>query len=131
MSTSIGKAIISKCAICVSKKSRFIKNQEAKGLLSNLGIKTLLSKVPILGDILFWRYKMNEIVNWWLAGDKFMPEMHLKQPRFTCSACGPFTKNKETWDTNYIYKNEFDKPFFQHGMAYGDFKDLARRTASC
>ena len=45
--------VISKCAICCSKKSRFIKNQEAKGLLSNLDIKTLLSKVPILGDILF------------------------------------------------------------------------------
>ena len=42
-----------KSAICGSKKSRFIKNQEAKGLLSNLGIKTSLSKVPILGDILF------------------------------------------------------------------------------
>ena len=52
--TSNGKAmILSKCAICGSKKSRFIKNQEAKGLLSNLGIKTPLSKVPILGDILF------------------------------------------------------------------------------
>ena len=45
--------ILSKCAICGSKKSRFIKNQEAKGLLSNLSIKTLLSKVQILGDILF------------------------------------------------------------------------------
>ena len=45
--------VLSKCAICDSKKSRFIKNQEAKGLLSNLGVKTLLSKVPILGDILF------------------------------------------------------------------------------
>ena len=45
--------ILSKCAIGGSKKSRFIKNQEAKGLLSNLGIKTPLSKVPILGDILF------------------------------------------------------------------------------
>ena len=52
--TSNGKIILlSKCAICNSKKSRFIKNQEAKGLLSNLGIKTPLSKVPILGDILF------------------------------------------------------------------------------
>ena len=47
------KMILSKCAICKSKKSRFIKNQEAKGLLSNLGIRTPLSKVPILGDILF------------------------------------------------------------------------------
>ena len=45
--------ILSKCAKCGSKKSRFIKNQEAKGLLSNLGIKTPLSKVPILGNILF------------------------------------------------------------------------------
>ena len=53
-STSNGKAmILSKCAICGSKKSRFIKNQEAKGLLSNLGIKTPLSKVPILRNILF------------------------------------------------------------------------------
>ena len=63
--------------------------------------------------------------------------MHLKQPGFTSSACGPFTKNKETiqefkqtGDTSYIYKNEFDKACFQHDMAYGDFKDLKRRTAS-
>ena len=81
---------------------------------------------------------MNEIVNkFLLAGDKFMPEMHLKQPGFTYSACGPFTKNKEriqkfkeTGDTSYIYKNELDKACFQHDMAYGDFKDLKRRTAS-
>ena len=54
LGTSNGNAmILSKCATCGSKKSRFIKNQEAKGLLSNLGIKTPLSKVPILGDILF------------------------------------------------------------------------------
>ena len=66
-----------------------------------------------------------------------MPEMHLKQPVFTYSACGPFTKNKEriqkfkeTGDTSYIYKNELDKACFQHDMAYGDFKDIARRTAS-
>ena len=66
-----------------------------------------------------------------------MPEMHLKQPWFTYSACGPFTKNKEQiqkfkeiGDTNYIYKNEFDKPCFQHDMAYGDFKDLIRKTFS-
>ena len=54
MNTSNGRTmILSRCAICGSKKSRFIKNQEAKGLLSNLGIRTPLSKVPILGDILF------------------------------------------------------------------------------
>ena len=52
--TSNGKTVLlSKCEKCGSKKSRFIKNQEAKGLLSNLDIKTPLSKVPILGDILF------------------------------------------------------------------------------
>ena len=45
--------VLSKYAICCSKKSRFIKNQEAKGLLSNLGVRTPLTKVPILGDILF------------------------------------------------------------------------------
>ena len=81
---------------------------------------------------------MNEIVNkFLLAGDTFMPEMHLKQPGFTYSACGPFTKNeeriqkfKETGDTHYIYKNDLDKACSRHGMAYGDFKDLRRRTAS-
>ena len=52
--TSNGRTmVLSKCAICDSKKSKFIKNQEEKGLLSNLGVRTLLSKVPILGDILF------------------------------------------------------------------------------
>ena len=83
-------------------------------------------------------YKMNEIVNkFLLAGDKFMPEMHLKQPGFTYSACGLFTKNKErtqkfieTGDTSYIYKNKLDKACFQCHMAYWDFKDLARRRAS-
>ena len=66
-----------------------------------------------------------------------MPEMNLKQPRFTYSACGPFIKSKEriqkfkeTVDTSYIYKNELDKACFQHDMAYGDFKYLKRRTAS-
>ena len=53
--TSNGRTmLLSKCAICGSKKSKFFKNQEAKALLSNLGIRTPLSKVPILGDILFW-----------------------------------------------------------------------------
>ena len=82
---------------------------------------------------------MNEIVNkFLLAGDKFMPEMHLKQPGFTYGfACGSFTKNKErfqkfkeTGGISYIYKIELDKTCFQHDMAYGDFKDLKRRTAS-
>ena len=75
---------------------------------------------------------MNEIFNkFLLAGDKFMPEMHLRQPQFVYSACGPFTKNKEiiqkfkeTGDTSCIYKNELDKAYFQRDMTYGDFKDL-------
>ena len=81
---------------------------------------------------------MNEIVNkFLLAGDKFMPEMHLRQPQFVYSICGPFTKSKEriqkfqeTGDTSYIYKNKLDKAYFQHDMTYGDFKDLAKRTAA-
>ena len=81
---------------------------------------------------------MNEIVDkLLLAGDKFMQEMHLKQPGFTYSVSGPFTKNKErirkfkeTGDINYIYKNDLDKACFQDDMAYGDFKDLKRRTVS-
>ena len=79
---------------------------------------------------------MNEIDNI-LTGDKFMPEMHIKQPGFAYSACGPFTKNteriqkfEETGDTSYICKNELDKACFQHDMVYGDFKDLKRRTFS-
>ena len=81
---------------------------------------------------------MNQIVNkFLLAGDKFMPEMHLRQPGFTYSVCGPFTRNKQriqkfmqTGDTNYIYKNELDKACFQHDMAYGKYKGLERRTQS-
>ena len=76
----------SKCSVCGIKKSRFVKEQEAKGLLSNLGIKTPLSKIPLL-NVLFWsalNIKMNEIINTFLlVGDTFMPEMHLKQPGFT------------------------------------------------
>ena len=66
-----------------------------------------------------------------------MPEKHLKQPGFTYSACRSFTKNKERiqkfkeiGDTKYIHKNELHKVCFQHNMACGDFKDLARKTAS-
>ena len=104
--------------------------------MSNLGIRTPLSKIPILGDVLL--KKMNDIINnFLLAGDKFMPEMHIRQPGFTYSACGPFTKSKkriqkfkQTGDSRYIYKNELDKACFQHNMAYEDFKDLKKRTAA-
>ena len=77
-----------------------------------------------------------------------MPEMHLRHPGFTYSASGPFTKNKgrivfypsfvfskwsrkkKTRDLSYIYQNELDEACFQHDLAYGDFKDLIRRTAA-
>ena len=69
---------------------------------------------------------MNEIVNkFLLVGDKFVPEIHSKQPGFTYGVCVPFTRNKQriqkfmqTGDTNYIYKNELDKACFQHDMDY-------------
>ena len=137
--------LLSKCVVCDSTKSKFVKQQEASGLLTGLGTKAPLSKIPLVGPYLFWRYKqfntrykMNEIPNkFLLAGDKFMPETHLRQPRFNYSACGPLTKNKEriqkfkeTGDSRYIYQTELHKVCIQHDMAYGDFKDLSRRTAS-
>ena len=62
--TSKGKTmLLSKCAKCESKKSRFIKNQEAKGILINLGIRTPLSKVPLLGDILFLMLHLSAPLN--------------------------------------------------------------------
>ena len=81
---------------------------------------------------------MNKVINkFLLAGDKFMPEMHLRQPQFVYSAYGPFTRHKErikkfkqTGDTRYIYRNELDKACFQHDSAYADDKDLINRTKS-
>ena len=79
---------------------------------------------------------MNNVINkFLLAGDKSMAEMHLRQPRFVYSACGPFTRHKEiikefkrTGDTRYIYRNELDKACFQHDSVYADHKDLINRT---
>ena len=81
---------------------------------------------------------MNNIINkFLLVGDTFMPEMYLRQPQFTYSACRPFTKHKqriqkfkEIADTNYIYKNELDKACFAHDAAYSDSKDLTKRTVA-
>ena len=128
----------SKCSVCGIKKLIFIKEQRAEGLLNSLVLKTPLSKVPLLGDILFWEYKMNEIVNkYLLAGEKYMPEIHSKKPGFTYSACSPFTKNKKriekfikTENTDFIYRNNLDKACFQHVMTYGESKDLTKRTQS-
>ena len=79
---------------------------------------------------------MSNVINkFLLAGDKFMPEMHLREPRFVYSACGPFTRHKErikeskrTGDTLYIYRNELNNACFQHDSAYADHKDLINRT---
>ena len=79
---------------------------------------------------------MNKTVNKiLLTADKFMPELHLRQPGFTYSACGPFTKHREriqkfskTGNLNHIYKNELDKVCFAHDAAYSDRKDLVNRA---
>ena len=81
---------------------------------------------------------MNNIINTFLlAGDKFMLEIHLRQPQFLYSACGPLTRHKErikefkrTGHTRYIYRNELDEACFQHDSAYADHKDLINRTKS-
>ena len=81
---------------------------------------------------------MNEIVNkCLLVGDKFMLEIRLKQPGFTYSACGPFTKNKEkieklmqSGSTDFICRKELGKACSQHDMAHGKTKDLVKRTQS-
>ena len=81
---------------------------------------------------------MNKIINkFLLTGDKFMPRLHLKQPGFTYSACGPFGKHREriqkfrkTGNLEHLYRNEVDKTCFAHDAAYSDSKDLAERTIS-
>ena len=116
------------------KNQNLLNKQEASRIIGNLVLKTPLNKIPLLGNIYFKKWmsdcKMNEIVNKFLfAQDEFMPEMHLKQPGFTYSVCGLFTKNKEwtqkfkeTGDSRYIYKNGLNKACFQHDMFYGGFK---------
>ena len=78
---------------------KIFQRARVSGLLRTLGIKTPLSKIPLIRPHFFEEYKMNDTLNkYLLAGDfrRFMPEMHLRQqPGFTYSACEPFTKNKE------------------------------------
>ena len=98
--------ILSDCVVCGKKKQLSFKNQE----LSN--------------D----QFKMNKIINiFLLTGDKFMPELHLKQPGFTYSACGTFTKYcervqkfRETGNLKHLYRNELEKACFAHDAAYFD-----------
>ena len=81
---------------------------------------------------------MYNIINkFLLAGDKFMPEMHLRQPQFVYSACGPFTRHKErikefkrTGETSLLYRNELDKACFKHDAAYAKYKDVENRLIS-
>ena len=119
-----------KCAVFESKKSKFVKKQEAKRLLCKLtGIKVPVLNASPMANIFLKKYQMNGIVN------KILSEMHLKQPGFRYSACGPFNKKimknfKDTGDSTYIYQNELDKACFQYDMAYGDLKDLTRRTTA-
>ena len=78
---------------------------------------------------------INEIINkFLLAGDKFVPEMHLRQPRFVYSACGPFTRHKErikefkrTGNINLLYRNALDEACFKHDAAYAKYKDVENR----
>ena len=79
---------------------------------------------------------MNKIVNKILIeGDKFLPKLHLRQPGFTQSPCGPFTKHcemiqkfRETDDLKHLYRYELDKACFAHDAAYSDSKDLTKKT---
>ena len=98
--------LLSKCAAWDSKKSKCIKQPEASGLLSSLGMKKLLNKITLLGLKFFYqvlfcfrgikKYKINEIVNkFLLPGDEFIPKMHLRHSGLTYRALGPFTKKKE------------------------------------
>ena len=81
---------------------------------------------------------INNIINTFLlVGDKFMSEMHLRQPKFVYSACGPFNRHKErikefkrTGDTRLLYRNEVDKACFKHDAAYAKYKDVENRLIS-
>ena len=106
---------MSKSATCDRKKSKFIKELKACGLLNSFSRSSFKNTKKVNTS-----HKMNEIGNnFLLAGDKFMREIHLRQPGFTCSA-----------SVLYIYQNKLNKTSFRHDVAYGDCKGLARRTAS-
>ena len=92
--------LLSKCAACNNTKSKFIKEQEASGLLNKETFKKTFSRSSFVLEVLTSSqvnvmYKTNKTVNKvFLPGDKFMPEMHLRQPGFTFSACRPLAKYK-------------------------------------
>ena len=106
-------------AVCGKKKTIFIKNKELNRISND-------------------QLQINKIIkNVLLTGDKFMPELHLKQSGFTYSACGPFTKHREriqkfieTGNLKHLHRNELDIASFAHDAGYSDSKDLSRRTIS-
>ena len=111
--------LLSKCAVCDSKRQKFIKEQEASWLLGILGIKTPLIEILLVGPLLFQRYKMNEIVNnFLLAGDKFN---HLQQ---TKKEYKNFKKQKVR---DIFIKTNQTKIFFNMTLLL--MKHLTRRTA--
>ena len=126
-------------SVCGIKKSRFVTEQKAKGLLSNLGLKTSLHKIPLLGDMVYFVkcIKMNKIVNkFLLAGDKFMSLNAFKTAWLYLQRLWSIHKNKEkiekftnTGNTDFIYRNHLHKACFQHDVAYVKSKGLARRLS--
>ena len=140
--TPLKRIVYKNNAVLFSKVWRKYKRHYSTGFKSYKRWNAiLLNAVPLNAISL---YKMNAIINkFLLTGDKFMPEMHLKQPAslvksgFTYSAWGPLTKHRQriekfmqTGDTNYIYKNELDKACFAHDVAYSSSRHLAKRTAA-
>ena len=91
--TKNGRMILfSKCSVCNSNKSKFLKEQKARGILSSIGIKIPLSQIPFVRSYFVLKCKMNETINKFiLAGETFMLEMHFRQPAFMYSDCDPFT----------------------------------------
>ena len=106
------------CALCGEKNQLSLKKENSKILMVSLKWIKLL-------------------INFLLTGNKFMPELHLKQPGFTYRACGLFTKYcariqrfRKTGNLKHLFKNELDKNCFPHDAAYSDNKDLTKRTIS-
>ena len=112
--------LLSNCGIGGKRKSMFIKNKE---LYETFALK---------------KFKMNKINNkFLLTEDKFMPELHLKQPGFTDGACESFTKYRErikrfreTGNLKLLKRNQLDRACFAHNAAYSNSKDIAKRTIS-
>ena len=137
----------SKYSICNNKKSTsssLERISQGSGLFDSLGLNKMLcgmlldNKTTCKALVPSALINMNNIINkFLLAGDKYMPEMHLRQPQFVYSACGPFTRQKErikefkrTGDTRLLYRNELDKTCFKHDAAYTKYKDVENRLIS-